>query len=839
VVRHLPGGTGLGSALLPRAAFNGSSPLPAWSNLVALRVGVPARAPDVPDAPYVFGVSDVRTVRDPRPVWPRAPHWPGVPAADETFVLAARRLELADGAALAMESTPVAARPEPTLCSQVETGAASRLIPVARAVGGSPDHTGVCAQVHADWRADRPPRTYAWLGLEAGAVEDRVLRAALRGLLNRLQHGHVILEGGLGVATVAEGQPLVVRYRHVPDLRRGGHAVRLNAELLDAGGRVVRRVSAIPRGPELQQLDFGRAPGADGGSADFTLRLRIIDTLNTTIRDEVALPLRVVSARAHVPPRRPVEANGSLLAEAGRPLFPLIQAWDDPAATRRVLAAGTYPAAGVADWLDRSRELGLNAVSFTVDDPALLPQYEHLSGELESRRMFALVHLPVFPVLHTDWTAARALVAALARQRTDPVLAFDLASASSRDPATDPTWIAAWRRWLAEQFGSPSAAAVALGRGGPEAVLAAWSEPAAGADDALARARRRCRADVTGRHLAAVRGLLREHGLQHALTLGGPAGPEDVDAAEVAAQLDVLTLAAAPRAEVEAAGRAAFLTAWTRGLAAGKPVLWREGGPAVPAQAGELALADQARRWGAFLRLLRQSAAAGGWLAATDDGSPPFLRADGQWRPGADVVRAFSHQLRSAPPAQAAPWRDRVVDPWEEAAGASALAPLWADRYAPESAAGELVELRPVGFGVETRRLDPQPLVAAGPCVPWRELNAQWTMVRVNGVAVWRAPGAVLAVRRRDRVQLTVCNTGTATWVPWTGAASGERSVRVAVSDGAAERETLRAPRLGMGQSGVVEWIPAESGDRTLRLSLPATGPWGESLSVRVAEGEP
>ena len=833
-----PVGPDWGPHLLPRSAFTGSGPLPAWSNLVALRVGVPARAPDVPDAPYVFGMSDVRAVRDPRPDWPQAPRWPGLPAVGETFPLAARRVKLADGADLALEPVPVAARPDPLLCGRAEAGAAQRLIPVARVVGGSPDLTGVCAQVHAGWQPDRPLNLYAWLGLEAGAVDDRVLRTVLRALVNRLQHGHVILEGGLGAATVAEGQPLVVRYRHVPDLRHGGHAVRLNAELLDPGGRVVRRVSATPRGPELQQFDFGRAPGSDGGSADFTLRLRVIDTLNTTIRDEVALPLRVVSARAHVPPRRPVEANGSLLAEAGRPLFPLIQAWDEPAAARRVLAAGAYPAACVADWLDRSRELGLNAVSFTVDDAALLPQYEHLSGELESRRMFALVHLPVFPVLHTDWTAARALVAELARQRTDPVLAFDLAVAPPRDSAHDPAWIAAWRRWLAEQFGSPAAAAVALGRGGPESVLAAWSEPA-GADDALLRARRRCRADVTGRHLAAVRALLREHCLQHALTLGGSAGPDDVDAAEVAAQLDVLTLAAAPREDIEAAGRAAFLTAWTRGLAAGKPVLWREGGPAVPAPAGELALADQARRWGAFLRLLRQSAAAGGWLAATADGSPPFLRADGQWRPGADVVRAFSHQLRSAPPTQAAPWRDRVVDPWAEAVGASALAARWADRFGPEWAAGELVELRPAGFGVETRRLDPQPLVAPGPCVPWRELNAQWTMVRVNGVAAWRAPGAVLAVRRRDRVQLTVCNTGTATWVPWTGAASGERSVRVAVSDGAAERETLRAPRLGMGQSGVVEWIPAESGDRTLRLSLPATGPWGESLSVRVTEGEP
>ena len=824
--------------LLPRAAFNGSGPLPAWSNLVALRVGVPARAPEVPDAPYVFGVSDVRMVRDPRPAWPMTPCWPGLPLADETFALDARRVELADGAALSLEAVTVAARPEPARCGPAEAGAARRLIPVARAVGGSPDHTGVCAHVHADWRTGSPPRTYAWLGLEAGVVEDRVLRPVLRGLISRLQHGHVILEGGLGAATVREGQPLVVRYRHVPDLRRGGHAVRLNAELLEPGGRVVRRVSATPRGPELQQLDFGRAPGAEGGTAEFTLRLRIIDTLNTTIRDEVIQPLRVVSARDHVPPRRPVEANGSLLAEAGRPLFPLIQAWDAPAQGQRVLAADAYPAARVADWLDRSRELGLNAVSFTVDDAALLPQYEHLSGELESRRMFALVHLPVFPVLHTDWTAARALVAALARQRTDPVLAFDLAAAPPRDPAHDPAWIAAWRRWLAEQFGSPAAAALALGRSGPESVLAAWSEPA-GADAALTRARRRCRTDVTGRHLAAVRALLREHGLLHALTLGGPAGPEDVDPAEVAAQLDVLTLAAAPREDLGAEGQAAFLTAWTRGLSAGKPVLWREGGPAVPAQAGELALADQARRWGVFLRLLRQTAAAGGWLAPTDDGSPPFLRADGQWRPGADVVRAFSHQLRSAPPVQAAPWRDRVVDPWAEAVGASALAARWADRYGPEWSAGELVELRPLGFGVETRRLDPQPLVAAGPCVPWRELNAQWTMVRVNGVAVWRAPGAVLAVRRRDRVQLTVCNTGTATWVPWTGAASGERSVRVAVSDGASERETLRAPRLGMGQSGVVEWIPAESGDRTLRLSLPSTGSWGESLSVRIADGDP
>ena len=814
-------------AFLPRAAFAGPTPAPALSAIRTLRIGPPAAGPA---PPHFYGCSDLRWAADPRPATPAVPSGPGLPAGDRLWSLPASAFQLPDGSRCAHEGGPVSAVAEPARPDAWSESGPLRLAPLVLACAGSPDRTGVCAQIGADWRPGRPARRCGWLGLEAGSVRDEVLRAALRSTVGRLQSGSLILEGGLGTASVREGEPLVARYRYLPAAAMRDHPVRLNAELLDADRRVVRRVSATPREQDLHQIDLGRAPEAPDGTAEYTLRMRIVDALAVTLVDEIAWPLRVVSARDHVPPRRPVEAVGSLLADTGRPVFPLSQTWDDLSAPGRFLQAACYPAARVPGWLDRALELGLNAVAVAVDDPAQLPQYEHLAGELESRRMFALVQLPGFPTLATDWPAGRALLRELARRRTEPVLAFDLAPAAGR-AASPEAWAGAWCTWLAEQFGSSAAAAAALGFPGPAAVEAAWAGPDAEARPPLSLARRRFRADLTARHVAAICALLRSCGLLHAVTYSPPAGG-DLDPADLAAVLDVQTLASPDLSAPDAAGQAALRAAWARGLAGGKPIWWREPGDGIPATAGPAVMADQAKRWGEFFHLLQMTGAAGGRLAPSADGAPVFLSAAGHWRPAADAVRLFSHQLRSAPLAQAAPWRERVVDAWAVARGVDGLLAEWGAAYAAEARRGEMVELRPAGFGRETRGMELHAL--AGTSGPWRELNALWAAARVNGADVWRAPGEALSFRLRDRVQLTLRNTGTATWTPWTGAAEARGAVWVAVTQDGREAERLRAPRLAMGQAGQVEWTPSAAGRFTLRVEMEATGPWGEALAVEV-----
>ena len=814
--------------LLPRAAFDGPRPLPSLSVVRALRIGPPA---DGPAPPYYFGCSDLRWAVDPRPAPPRAPQCPGVPAGDAVWALPATAFELPDGARRPHDGGSVPAIAETPRPDAWLEGGPARFVPLVAASAGSPDRTGVCARIGADLRPGRPARRCGWLGLEAGAADEAVLRAALRGAVGRLQFGSLIVEGGLGAATVREGDPLVIQYRYLPAAAMRERHVRLNAELIDADRRVVRRVSATPREPDLQKLDFGRAPEAPAGVEDYTLRMRVVDALAVTIVDEISWPLRVVSARDHVPPRRPVEAVGSLMADTGRPVFPLFLAWDDPARPGRFLHPACYPATRVAGWLDRALELGLNAVTVAVDDPALMPQYEHLAGELESRRMFALVQLPGLPTLGTDWAAARTLLQELARRRTEPVIAFDLAPGAGRAAGAE-EWGAAWRAWLVEQFGTSAAAAAALGLSGPAEAEGAWSAPAAPPASPLALARRRCRADLTARHLTAAGTLLKSCGLLHALTYAPPADGS-LDPADLAAVLDVQLLDAPDLSVPDTIGAAAFRAAWARGRANGKPVWWQERGPAVAATAGPAVLADQAKRWANFFHLLQRTGAAGGRLAPPADGLPVFLTAAGSWRPAADAIRLFSHQLRGAALVQAAPWRDRAVDDWSDARGADALLAEWGGVYGAVARKGEMVELRPSGFGRETRSLEAHPLV--GSAGPWRELNALWAGARVNRADVWRAPGGLLSLRLRDRVQLTIRNTGSALWTPWTGSTLSRGAVWISVIQDGREMERLRLPRLAMGQAGPVEWIPSTAGRFLLRADMEPTGPWGEALEVLVA----
>jgi hypothetical protein len=353
--------------------------------------------------------------------------------------------------------------------------------------------------------------------------------------------------------------------------------------------------------------------------------------------------------------------------------------------------------------------------------------------------------------------------------------------------------------------------------------------------------------DTVSRRCGEVRRFLVREGCRQLLTMRfgvhglGNSGDEammPLDPLAGAAHLDFLTLDGSAlledTGEIQSAG---FLAAYARGVSGGKPVVWSGFGAAIGYPPEPAELQNQARIAEQALAMAVNSRSAGALAAAYTGRDRTRDRGltgpDARWRPCADAFRSMSGRLRRTliPPQ---PWRGRELPILPSAQSLSALWPPWRDIYREEVAAERMEELRPGGFGAETRNATFLSLadVEHKDPAPFALLNGEWGSVSIAGEDRARKPGETIVARQQQELRLEIINTGPALW-----SASQDRQSRSvwirAVQAGRADQK-IRLPALTFGERTTVVWPAADPGVWVFRPWVSDVGSFGEALRVEV-----
>lgn len=728
-----------------------------------------------------------------------------------------------------------------------KTGIATRWIPVAETEGLEESVRAWPASVWVESLAHAPLRSWGWVGVDAQDAKAEAAVELLRATAQRLQAGSYVLPLGPDQASYEGAHRLEVAVRVV---RRDQpvSALRVAAELTEQEGRSVRRITAAAT--DEVPLGLGVLPRLARGHRDFSLTLRLEDAEGQTL-DHVERSLRVVSAgkpeladvigvsgAGFKLGRRPLYVFGAALTlgrsegvATNEPDYaPLDPEVFDPDAVRRALR--------------QAQQAGINVVDLALEDERQIPALRWLMEEMRPLSMWLYVRLGGLDPLTLDLPRARRLLEK-SRLIQDPIL-FAL-EAGSRSVLGDEiqrrALDEAWRDWLIEQYGSLEHAEMQVGvswwmrdgvvTGPPDAVLN--GEESAGAALAVYR---RFVDDWISRRLGCVRAMLDDAGCQALVGAcrgwGGPPSLSPLDPGSGAVHLDFITLDAAGLERDDAARAVAgFVTTYARGMALGKPVMWRNVGYDAGREPGAGELALQAQRVQELMNMGLLSHAAGQVVTRLSGGWSPhqqrdegYAFPDGRWRPAGDELRRFTLRVRreATPPPS---WTEATVSRDDHPRGLYD----WLIKRSPNEPRSEV---RPVGFAQSSFDLAPlavggRPYVAPA---PWQMLNAEWGAVHTASQRVMRALGEAITMPVRDTLELDVWNTGPARWVNAGARRAGAIWLRAAHPT--AKEQWVLIPETMPGQRTQIRWTPTDAGRWELRMWNWASGGFGEPLTVEV-----
>jgi hypothetical protein len=264
-----------------------------------------------------------------------------------------------------------------------------------------------------------------------------------------------------------------------------------------------------------------------------------------------------------------------------------------------------------------------------------------------------------------------------------------------------------------------------------------------------------------------------------------------------------------------------FLTAYARGVSAGKPVVWVEFGCSVGQNPQRIDLDNQARIYRNMTELAERSHAAGmfGWWYPggwrVDERSDfGIVNPDSTLRPA-----AIEYAKSRRDPSRPSDWNQREVDPAADARGLSALWDRWRATYREQMRRGEVQEVRLASFGKLTSELAPaavggRPYEAPAPLA---YVNAEWGRVEVNGAELPRSPAKSVRLPANATVRVELINTGPATW------------------DSAFVQDQPLA-HTPFGQRVWISLAAPLSGVVRVRPELKGVGPFGEPLEIEITE---
>lgn len=773
-----------------------------------------------------------------------APGWR--PARDYFDSVAARLRWLDSGEVAPLTKAVQSPFPLP-LHACVSSQGGRRWIPLAETEDQDGNALAWPASLWVETHPPAPARCWGWVGLDAGDENRAVLVDLLRLAVRRLQQGCFVVPAEVAPVVYEGGHRLEIAVR-VASPPVSPANLRLSAELIEEGGRSVRRVTAPAQ--DMARLSLGLLPRLSTRDRDYVLRVKL-ESAEGRMLDQMEREFRVL-AEDPPPPADHIGLVGSGFTSGRRPFFvlgaelalPGGSLGDEAGPPRTALDPEVFDPVVVRRELQRAQAAGINVWHVRLEHAGQAPALRWLLAEMRPLAMRVQLQVAGLDPLALDLAQARTLLEA-ARVADDPlVFALEVGGRSTLGTAEERRpWDAAWRAWLIEQYGSLAHAERVWGQavwqhqgqpcGPPDEVL-----KTAGPGSPALSAYRRFVDDRVSRRTGEIRRLLEELGWRALVGVrrgwGGPPEQFPLDAAAGQIHADFVSLDVKGLLADEAAlDRADYVTAYARGVGAGKPVLWRSVGADAGAQPDTIALDRQAGQVQALLdRALRSHAAgvqipslAGGWsrLTRVDTG---LAFPDGRWRPAGDRVRRFNLRVRRevTPPSS---WKDAVVDRDAEARGMYGWLVTREPGLKPDEV--RLPGWNQSSLDMNLSALGGKPFEAPG---PWSALNAEWGAVRTASQGVARVTGQPAQVPARVAMEVEVWNSGSARWV--NAGAREPGAIWVRVSRNGARAQWLPIGETPPGHRAVVKWIPADPGLWDWRMWNWERGGFGEPLQVEV-----
>ena len=834
---------------------------------MGLSQSVAAQAP----GDHLFGVSDIRLASDPRTT-DEIVSWPDIFLMSPPYRYYSFTAEevqcMVNGQKWPIGHARIQGPLPRSRGTGGEAGAPYRWIPVFQAADADGNPRCWPASIYIEPHTNGLTKKWAWIGLDVSKPSSEAAAMMTFACARRLQDGMFLYKAGCSQFSFEPESPIRVSARWTaPADRTAG--LRVCAELYKAGDDYLLRrvVGAPPSQDGTVQISLGSAPAVEEAAVDYTLRVLLEDIgAPGKIIDQVDQPLKFL-----IPPRTPgeqewVTAAGARFAAGRRPVFMLgVNYW--PRTTN-----GRTPGELAPHWLDSAvfdpdlirkdlaqlEEAGVNAVSIQYLAPEQAPQLKFFLEEARKRGIWVHLFIAGLQPLDQDLERAKQLIEAANLKSESQVFAIDLAWEPHLGPHKDRCrFDGDWRNWLNEQYGSIEHAEQVIGHalwrkdglitGPPDNELTTDGE-----NRVAVEAYRRFVNDFMSRRYGHLVRWLRRHDIRQMLgarTGYGGTGqpwPETVfalDPATGAAHFDFISpegwgLNGNPDKFMEAG----FITAYSRGVSDGKPVLWIEFGSSVGADPQAADLDNQARIYRNMFEMVLKSRAAGcfgwwfpsGWRVG-EESDMGIVNSDGSWRPVGDAYRDFAHRLRgewSAPQA----WHDREMDLSGNARGLSQLWDTWRDIYRTELSEGRVEELRPLNFGKRTceitmRSVGGVPYVAPAPL---ESVNSEWGRVEIDGLERDRIPGGKLAVHLKQKMRLELINTGPATW---DASAEGRaRCVWVALENEQGARQQTPVGIVRFGGSTWITWVASDPGTWRVQPVLADVGPFGEPLQIEILQ---
>ncbi|HEY8241447.1 MAG TPA: hypothetical protein VIH35_08370, partial [Kiritimatiellia bacterium] len=573
-------------------------------------------------------------------------------------------------------------------------------------------------------------------------------------------------------------------------------------------------------------------------------------------------PVRFIP-KTIIPGEERIQAGGPQLTVDGRPMtilgvnyWPSIATGKGPSDFKpHWLAPGVFDPVIVARDLDRLREAGINAISVQYLDPSEAPQFQYLVEEARLRRMWVDVFVGHLQPFDQDFNVARAMIREADLPNLPRVFAVDIAwepRFGTQDARRQ--YDAEWRLWLEEQYGNAAHAEFVLRHPlwrhrGQVTCPTDKDLQTDGPHRAAVAAYRRFLDDTVSRRYGEIVRFLRREGVWQLVSartgFGGtgslwadPHAPFDPVAGAV--HLDFISPEAWGLVTEDEFAGAGFITAYSRGVTGGKPVVWKEFGASVGQQPGAVEFRHQVQVYERMFDLALRSRSSGcfawwypgGWRV--DEGSDMgIVNPDGTWRPVRSAFTDFAFKLRQRawqPPS----WKGREVDRDADARGLSGLWEKWRAQYRDEMRQDRMEEVRPVGFERETETFEPDSVggVTFDQPAPLSTVNAEWGRLEVDGKDLPRRPGEVLAVHAQSKVRMELINSGAATWSASVPRRS--RTVWVRAKPPSSPGETLEVPATPPGGRIWIEFVFREPGLWVVRPWLSNTGEFGERLRFDV-----
>lgn len=696
-----------------------------------------------------------------------------------------------------------------------------------------------------------------WAGLNPASIPASALQDLLKSGIDRLSRETFIMDAGCTQFSFAAHDPIKAAARwstpsNVPV------APPLSAKIERKNGHPFRKT--FPKNEsaygnmKYASLDFGSAPEPNQSTDDYVLHISLSpDTVYSRKWDAISQHLKVFSSGPASNALVQADVSGARITYGKRPVNMIGVEYAPqtliPGQTEKSISfldPAFFNPKRLRHDFDLLAGRGINAILLDVFQPSDVPQLRYVMDEAAKRNIRIMLRIRGCSVLGFDPVNTEQILKASGIANNAVVFSIDLLGPPPYDeqallPETRQT---DWANWLVEQFGS---------------IAEAEKELSASLDESVSVIRRYCASpntlrpaqeqipalyrlflhDWISRQTVWIKTILRSYGLNQLITLKSwtPYSAPDppfawIDPACAALHLDFISPCIAGIDEhPDGLDALSFLTAFARGAANQKPVIWMDAGVSMGPAPSPIERQAQQEYFHELFKLIGPTHAAGCFARQTPSAfDPPFatcslFRPDGRWNPVEQVYRRNAREIQGfvhQPP----PWRGRVVLPPVSPRSQKRLWEQWMPTYLSELQRGHFQELRLQGFRQQTTDI----LASSLSAELNNQIRAQWISVEIEGAPCLRKPGTAVAVKPGQTMDLTVMNTGSFSWA--SSRQGKHQTVWISIMHQGIYQKPIPVPDVHSGETYTFPWSPSTSGRWVIRPMIQGMEQFGEKLVV-------